>query len=383
MSTQVMHARILMVISAYHPIIGGAERQAKKIAEGLVKTGCQVDVLTMRKNGLMHCEIINGVNVIRTGFLKRKILQYSSMFGMYRFILRNHSNYDVVHIHQGLLASFAATLAAKKTGLPSIIKIGNSGYKFDLDLLRKKYWLGSWFVKSVIQNCTKFIAITPQIKDEMLKYGIEEDRIEYVPNGVKIPKVIAKLEKRQQLGFVDDEVIGVCVGRLMETKNHAFLLNLFASSNLENVKILLLGEGPLQSEINSIISDLDLLGKVELKGNVDNIEDYLQAADFFILPSKTEGLSNALIEAMVYQLPVLVSDIPGNRHVIGENNDSGFLCSLSKTQDWSRCLLEIVRDEKLRFKIGRSAKNRVEDKFSLSTIITKYLILYDKLISKK
>ena len=378
-----MPKRILMVIMAYHPITGGAERQAKKLAEELVKIGCQVDVLTMRKNGLKHCETINGVNVFRTGFLKRKILQYSSVFGMYRFILKNRSKYDVVHIHQGLLAAFAATLAANKIGLPSIIKIGNSGYKFDLELLRKKYWLGSWFVKSVIRNCTKFIAITPQIKDEMLKYGILEDRVEYIPNGVKIPKFIKKLENRQQLGFVDEEVIGICVGRLMETKNHTFLLNLIASTDLGNVKILLLGEGPLQSEIRSIISDLDLGGKVELKGNVDNIEDYLQAADFFILPSKTEGLSNALIEAMAYQLPVLVSDIPGNCHVVGSDNHSGYLCSLSKIQDWRRCLFEIVRDDNLRSQMGQSAKNRVEDKFSLPTIIKEYLMLYDRLIAIK
>jgi len=108
--------------------------------------------------------------------------------------------------------------------------------------------------------------------------------------------------------------------------------------------------------------------------------DYLQQADLFVLPSRAEGISNALLEAMACGLPVVVSDIPGNVDVI-EPGRNGLLFTVDDHGSLASAVTLLLTQRDLRGRLGRAARQTVENRFSLSFIADRLITLYRDLMS--
>lgn len=131
---------------------------------------------------------------------------------------------------------------------------------------------------------------------------------------------------RGSLGLGAQDRLLVSVGRLAPPKGHAFLLEAFAivARKHENVKLLLVGDGELRSDLEMLSGQLAVADRVLFAGSREDVEDVLAMAEIFVLPSVSEGTSLALLEAMACGRPTVATDIPGNRCVI-EHGVSGLL----------------------------------------------------------
>jgi glycosyltransferase involved in cell wall biosynthesis len=417
--------RILMVITAFAPYIGGAEKQVEKLASELMKKNIDVTVVTGRwSNSLKKYEEINGLKVIRnltnfkfwgkdrinieTGFfytdqtnknekfksLKiflRKLFVRSSIYiyqvSLFVFLLSNKKIYDIIHVHQVLYPAFISTLCSRILSKPVIAKIGNSGFNSDINQI-KKFPEGRLQLKYILKNINKVICTTTKMKEELLNEGINKDKMILIHNGVKIKEFYRSYESNNNL---------VYAGRFIKNKNIntlVFALLRVIQITGKKVKLNLIGDGPEKENIVNLIKELHLEENVVLTGMVDNPEDFLKKSDIFVLPSLVEGLSNSLIEAISYKLPCIVSNIPGNTEVIGDI-DSGYniengqfmvtgygvLFNPSDVEGLANSIKHLLDNKKIRETISENAYSKIKNEFDIEVIAEKYSRLYEEILN--
>lgn len=143
--------------------------------------------------------------------------------------------------------------------------------------------------------------------------GLVEDGVSYVRNGVDVERFAfdrgIRNRVREEHGWDDDFLIAT-TGRMHKQKNPFFLIDVFECIRRKrpSSRLLYMGDGPLREEVERYIAEKGLEGSVELLGSVENVEDYLSAADIFLLPSLYEGLPFAAVEAQASGLPCILSD---------------------------------------------------------------------------
>lgn len=378
-----------MVIAQFYPIVGGAERQAQKLAKELIQRGFDVSVATGRYPGLKKSEVVDGIPVFRSRIcgIKRgnliKFGTYSFMLSLFWYLVKNRKKYDIVHIHQGLQPAFVGVLASRLLGKKSLIKIGNSAERFDLKILSQKPIFGPMMAKYTL-NADKIIATSSQIEQDLLDFGFRSEQIVKIPNGVEYvssPNESQIVTLKKKLEIPENTTIVTFVGRLLPKKNIRKLIEAWsivvAQSN-KKVKLLLLGEGEQRSEIENLVNSRSLEEYVELRGMVNNVGEYLTVSDVFVLPSVVEGLSNALLEAMAYGVACAVSNIPGNVDLI-EDEENGLLFSPDNETEIAAQLLRLIENPGLRKKLAQKAREKIEQGYTLHKVADAYIRLYSEL----
>ena len=222
---------------------------------------------------------------------------------------------------------------------------------------------------------------------ETTKKITSSEKIKLIYNGVNFDNFNLNQEKKKikrKLGFFNQEKIFLSVGRLKKAKGYPYLLKAISKINLPNTRLVILGEGEERKKIESLIKKLKIGDKVILKGRVNNVEEYLQIADLFIMSSLWEGFSIALLEAGYFGLPVIATDVGGNSEVI-ENKRNGFLIKPKSVKAIKEAILKFISlSDKEKKKLSRNIKEKVRKKFSTKRMIKQHDNLYKKvLLSKK
>jgi glycosyltransferase involved in cell wall biosynthesis len=145
-------------------------------------------------------------------------------------------------------------------------------------------------------------------------------------------------------------------------------------------KLLFLGEGPLEAELRSTTSDCGLSSSVTIVGRKGNIPDWLGASDIYALCSIREGLSNSLIEAMASGLPAVCTQVSGVDEIVREPG-SGFVVPQGNLSDYADALVKLAQDSELRDRMGRVAREAVENRFACEVIARHHLDLYMTLLN--
>ncbi len=378
--------KILMVIAQYYPFIGGAEVQAQRISEFLVKNGFSVSVLTVRKNSISkRFEKINGVEVYRLKFLKiPKVGKYFLLIQEFFYLLFKSKTFDIFHCHQGLGFSSIAVGVAKIFKKPVIVKISNSGERFDLHILKKTYLIGFILVK-ILKSANKIIYLNEEMKKELLKEKIKQNKLIKIPNGVDTEKFKfvpyeEKTKYKENMGIKQKLPIIIYIGTLQKKKNPYILIEIAEKLRNKNRKFVLIivGDGPERVKMEGFVKNKNLKDSVLFYGEQKEIEKFLFISDIFILPSFVEGLSNSLLEAGSCGLPCVVSDIPGNREVI-ENVINGFLISPTNVDGFVKAIEKLLTNKELLIKMGRKNREKIESEFSIDKVCSQYINLYLKL----
>ncbi|MDH3994606.1 MAG: glycosyltransferase, partial [Gammaproteobacteria bacterium] len=180
----------------------------------------------------------------------------------------------------------------------------------------------------------------------------------------------------------DSIVIGN-VGRLEPVKDQLTLVRAFTELCLRRpqdtrLRLVLIGDGSLRHELESLIEQNDIQTRVWLAGSVENVPQLLQAMDVFVLPSLAEGISNTILEAMACGLPVVATRVGGNEELVVEG-ETGFLVSRADPGAMAETLLHYLEDDTLRDRHGAAARRRVEKNFSIHGMVNRYLEVYDEL----
>ncbi|SEC17625.1 MULTISPECIES: glycosyltransferase family 4 protein [Maribacter] len=249
------------------------------------------------ENASIHYpKIITASNKWILGYNTHLIGEYFSVRAVKKTVEENRIKFDVVYAHF-LVNGIIAVKALHDYGKPIYVAEG----ELKNINLRKKYYKAVTYHK-LISKIKGFVAVSPQIKDNLIEVGIEEEKIIIKPNAVDLTKFNPKDKRRvrEKLGLPLDKKLVIFVGRFVHDKGPLRVLK--ALEDKPGVALMFVGKG--EQELTS--------DKIAFKGKVptDLVPDYLSAADVFVLPTLHEGSCNAIIEAMACGLPIVSSDIP-------------------------------------------------------------------------
>ncbi|PGL72699.1 glycosyltransferase [Bacillus sp. AFS055030] len=155
----------------------------------------------------------------------------------------------------------------------------------------------------------------------------------------------------------------VSVGRLSVEKNQRLLIESFSkiAVSYPEYSVEIFGEGPLRNELQSFINKKNLQSQVRLMGRKDNIQEYISDAEIFVLPSNSEGMPNALLEAMALGMACIATDCPiGGPAVIIENKKNGILVPMNESQIMADTLELLIGNDGLSSRLRAEAKKVVE-----------------------
>ena len=407
--------RVVMVISSFSPIIGGAERQALQLGQSLATRGVKVQVLTRRYPGLATREEIGQITVHRLPVMGNGRNSPSTllfMSGVVQWLIRNRHDYDVVHAHLALSPATAALLAKLVTSKPVLVKTAGSGYYGGLAVARRRPLL-SWRVR-LLRRADRFLVLNEESEHELRRLGMVDEQIARIFNGVdteyffpqpntaqpfnpstrfvsghrklREPQVVIEppstgsgtVEMQGATHSTPSESLkAVFVGRLGPEKGLDVLLRAWAQL-AEPRELILVGEGTKRAPLEVLASELKL-DHVTFTGSTNDVRSYLQQADLFVLPSRSEGIPNAMLEAMACGLPIVASHVGGIPDVV-QDGESGLLVPPEDIPALAAAIGRLLADSDLRRQLGEKARQRVVSDYSLNAATTRHLDLYREVI---
>lgn len=375
---------ILMVIQRYPPLMGGAEMQASRLSKSLRKRGHRVEVLTIACQDLpRRWTDPDGTPVRSTGHHTPVSLRTLGLvIELVRVMVQEGKKFDVIHFHLLNSHAFLGTPVAWLLGLKTVVKIAGSGPQGDVRRLSdsKQH---AWRFRYLRHTVNRFIALNPEAMQELIEAGVEKARIARVPNGLDTDlfRPVDATEKavlRRKLGISSGPVV-VFTGCFRQIKRVPLLVDAFASAHraCPEASLILVGEGEEEPLIRERITAHGLEASVQITGGLSSLEvlSYLQAADIHALISDSEGLSNALLEAMAVGLAPLVSAVPGNIAVI-DDGVQGVHVQPGDVESMAQGLTRLLRDADLRTRLGQQARARVVARYAMSSIAAQYEQLY-------
>jgi glycosyltransferase involved in cell wall biosynthesis len=381
--------RVLMVVRLFYPWLGGTQRQAHRLAKELINRGVQARIVTgWWFPGTPQRETIDGIPVFRNHTLWEGLgIRGARTFGGYLYIVtlawhlwRHRHSYDLIHVHGLSYHTFAASLVGRWLGKPTITKLANSGQASDIMKMQRNQHLPlSRLMLPLALRCDRFVALNTAVTRELLDAGVPAARIVQIPNGIEVG-TMPVLSDRD----LHRPARVVFLGRLHEQKGVDVLLRAVAWIREHrpeaNLRYDVVGDGPLWDELLALAGDLGVASDVRFLGHRHDVAPFLHGADAFVLPSRAEGLSNALLEAMAVGLPVIASNVPGNTDVV-EHEANGLLVEVDDPASLAAALLRIVDEADLRKRLGREARHTVESRFSIEQVGERYANLYRELVS--
>jgi glycosyltransferase involved in cell wall biosynthesis len=188
---------------------------------------------------------------------------------------------------------------------------------------------------------------------------------------------------RTALGLAANEVVFGCVASLNPVKRHVDLVQAFASVHQRNsrTRLLLIGDGSLKDSVREQVRSLGLDDVVTLLGSRPDVETVLPALDVAMLASSSEGMSNALLEAMSCGLPIIATAVGGNQQLVCEGR-TGRLVPAFDPEAMAAAMLELADSPLTRRRFGAAGRERIEQSFSLGSMAQSYDCLYRRLLGR-
>ena len=219
--------------------------------------------------------------------------------------------------------------------------------------------------------------------------GFPASRISVIHNGVDTsrysPRPAERTRLRQDLGLEPEELAIGVVGRLEPVKDIATLLTAAAglAHSSPRWRILIAGDGSQAGMLHEIVnSRAELRDRVRFLGEIQNVPEFLNVLDVYVLPSLYEGISNSLLEAMALRLPVIASAVGGNLEVVVDG-ESGLLFPAGDSGELAARLRIVSEQPEERARLAGQALRRIEEHFSIESMVEKYEQLYEGLATRK
>ena len=208
--------------------------------------------------------------------------------------------------------------------------------------------------------------------DFFTRRGFSRDRMIVMPSGI-VPMDSPLNDEPQS----DCECSIITVGRFVPAKDYLTWINVFAKVHAArpHVRATIIGYGEQEVLIRKQIERFELNAVVSiLPGQTTNVSAALKKHQLYLTTSEREGTSNTVLEAMNAELPVVATDVGDNSHMI-TNGVSGYICPVKDVEALSFALITLIDNYKLRKEMGKNAKNKILEEYSLDVILSRYMKL--------
>ncbi|HEX6383876.1 MAG TPA: glycosyltransferase family 4 protein [Anaerolineae bacterium] len=372
---------VVYIIQSYLPVVGGAERQVATLAQPLWQEGIEVTVVTRRYPGLAPFESVEGVPVHRLPIPGSKVTAAFSFTVTSLLLLLHRLRPSLIHAHELQSPSTIAVVAKYLLGgVPVVATPHRGGYLGDIDRLQQRPF-GRSRLALLKRHVDAFVTISREIDAELEQVGVPAARRIPIPNGVDTDRFMplaaeARQSLRAELGL-PGAAVAVFAGRLAAEKRVDQLIAIWPAVRAAHpdARLLLLGTGPEEAALKQ-----SAIEGVQFVGRVDDVLPYLQAADVFVLPSVTEGLSVALLEAMATGLAPVATAVGGTPELI-DHGQNGWLIPPNDPAVLQNALVTLFARQEQRTQMGQCSRKRIVRDYALPVIARRLRILYDQLVT--
>lgn len=338
------HARLAVIIPSLAG--GGMERMRIHLIKEWIRQGINIDLVVARRKGPL-CDLIpEEVQIFETAGNNSLLFP----FGLVHYLKKRKPT----HILSAANDINAITLlAVKLMGLksPTVISVHNhlsSELRMEKGIKKVKLQIAVWMLRRLIHSSQGVISISKGVEEDLkLQLNLKSSRSHVVYNPVITSETRNLLKEPLNNSPVPEGVKWILfAGRFVHAKGLDILISAFAQMiNDTNAHLVLMGEGPLKPDISERIRKMSLSQRVHLVGYQSNPLPWMREADVFVLPSRHEGLSNVIIEAMASGTQIVATDCPSGPAEILEDGKYGQLVPVENIEALSRALLKSLNSE--------------------------------------
>jgi glycosyltransferase involved in cell wall biosynthesis len=350
--------------------VGGTQRQIFQLLSNIDRERFSPHLLYFRE----HSHLVDALSAqgIKCTYIEKNAAVDFAFYRRFRRYLAQE-DFDVVHAF-----AFSAELWTLLARMPRARGLFFSS-------IRGRYeWYKSWqwVLKSVVTLFSHGVISNSQAG---LDYAAAHcpglrSRAHLVYNGVDMAAVSPESKQETAASLPGTACsTGLFVGRLVDHKNLPCLLRALALLIKQDIahRFLIVGEGPLQSEVQHHIDELQLGEHVFLLGQRDDVAELMQLSDYVVLPSWREGLSNTILEAMFNGRPVIASRAGGNIELL-QHEQTGLLFDSNDEQQLADCILRLLNNKQFAATIGVQAQAQANEKFSVTSMVSSVESIYSE-----
>lgn len=355
---------------------GGAETIVIEICKSIRRYGFESEIYHFGNSWVEErCKEFNIPSFVVPGHRFYKSIKTIPIFSIiFARFLRSHK-VEILHSH--LFGSITgACLAAYISNIPHIGTIHDI---YTMEERGKRIYL----LKISSALGTQLVTVSQQMNNYLKGLArFRNGSLQTIENGVDIEKFNLPVNKKlySELNLHPDDIMLICVGRLEKIKGHDVLIQAFSKIKQEsNVKLLIVGDGSYRTDIEKSIIEKGLQNRIRILGHRNDIPELLKLSNCFVLASRSEGLSCSIIEAMAAGLPVIATDVGGNAELV-KDGENGYLVQSGNPEALAAKLQILIDNKSIREKCRDISLRLVHEKFSLDTMLTKYIIKYNEML---
>jgi glycosyltransferase involved in cell wall biosynthesis len=378
MNNQIDKVRILYVIDGLE--FGGGERVFLQLATGLRN---RLAVCAAAMPGRRFAQEINEKKISFRPVDMSKRLSLKPIFQLTKII--STEKIELIH-SQGARADFFARVAGRIASVPYILcTIAAPVERFDVSAVRKSiYRLLDRLTEHYVN---RFIVVSDSLKYTLIRLrGIPSDKVIRIYNGIELEQYRPQnqpIDLRNEWGFSKDTPLIAAIGRMVWEKGLEYFLQSIPEimQHVPNTRVLLVGDGPLRKNLESLAKELNLEDKVTFTGFRSDIRYLLSNIDILVIPSIFEGFPMITLEAMAMRKPIVATRIDGITEQIVDGKE-GLLVPPRNPKALAATVLKLIHDRNLTSQLAAAAREKVENSFSVEKMLAETKALYYSLLEE-
>src|SRR5438445_11610719 len=362
--------------------VGGTETQAVELARRLDPADYEVTLGCLRACGPLIERLQNSAVSLREFHPNGGMDSPGGIYQLLRLtVFLRRGKFDVVHTHD-LWSNLLGVPAARLAGVPAIISSRRDLAHLDWYQSKRRVWLRR------IQNLSAVVlANATPIREALIAEDMfAPEKVRVIHNGIDVEKFARVNRDRDRIlpTAGDGKLIGLTGDMHSDVKGHPLLISAAPPVVREfpDTRFVFVGDGARRQEFEHQANALGLAQNVMFLGQRNNIPEILACCDIGVLPSKAEGLPNAVLEYMAAGLPAVASNIGGNSEII-RDGITGFLVPPQDSQTLSSALLRLLREPALARRVAESGQAYVRENFSFERLIEEVDSLYSELLARR
>lgn len=373
--------KVLFVNYEFPPVGGGAARASLATARELVAMGHRVDFLTIDTTDAHAPEEIDGVRVHAVRAYRRGQHE-ASMAGSVSFLLRaarllprlaRDESYDVAHYYFGLPTGLLTFVPGLQRSRPYIVSLRGSdvpGYDPKLTMYHRVL---RPVTGRILGNAYRVVANSEALRGLALA-AFPQERIDVIHNGVELLPAAGPLPVANGRGLRL-----LTVSRLIMRKGLDDLIRALAKLGRADVSLDIAGDGPARSQLGQLARELGVAGQVRFLGFTDHADltRLYRQADLFVLSSRSESCSMALLEAMAAGLPIIATSVGGTPELV-RHDSTGLLVRPDNVDDLAGAIGALLGDPARRTRLGAAGLSKANRDHSWRSVARRYeAVLYE------